>query len=94
MGSTVWNYISQPIAASIGGVGPRAKHVILPAGECCERSAEACNSLAGHEITGKDIITSRQCNVDGRVASFGERSAPQAAKDQGWPYTPFRYGDL
>jgi hypothetical protein len=33
MESAVWNHISQPIAASIGGVGPGTKYVVLPAGE-------------------------------------------------------------
>ena len=78
--SRMWNHISQPIAASIGGVGPGSEHVVLPTGECCEGPAETYSSLAGDcLIVRANAITSCQCNVNGRVASSGKRLAPQTA---------------
>src|SRR5882757_9908717 len=36
-------HISQPIAASTRGIGPRTKYVVLPAGEGGKRTTEACD---------------------------------------------------
>ena len=44
---TMVNYISQPIPASIGGVGPGTEYVVLPARKGRKRPAEAYSSLVG-----------------------------------------------
>ena len=86
----VWNHISQPIAASIRGVGPRAKYVVLPAGEGRKGPAEAYSSLVGDGAVRTDAITSCQCNVNGRVASSGSVEHPQPPTLQSWSDALFR----
>jgi len=94
VGCTIVNHISQPIPASIGGVGPGTEHVVLPAREGRKRPAEAYSSLVGDDMIRENAITSCQCNVNGRVASSGVFSVHKPSTFRSWSDALFRYGSL